>query len=310
MAETSPSLYRTLAALPLAGALAGCAATHVGDDWQCPLAQGEVCTSIAAADPAVAPNAAPPPLATRTPLYRAPEPEAAAPESEPGTKPGTTTRPCAEGCNPFVWLGRMLAPHSATAETTEHDEAAPTSGPNDVPCGAEEQALEPAVAPVDADDTDAPCPIAAEAQATATSAPTAAAAPIAPSTAAAIPCGTEDAAAASGEPPMTADGAGDVPVPANAETPCAAPASVDGTAVAEDAEAKVTTAEDATTPAVIVDAAPSTPAPLLPPPPAPDTLRTGEVVGRIWIAPFVDAGGVYREGAWVRAVLAPAGWRR
>ena len=38
-------------------------------------------------------------------------------------------------------------------------------------------------------------------------------------------------------------------------------------------------------------------------------LREAEVVGRIWIAPFVDAGGIYREGAYVRAVLAPAGWR-
>ena len=40
-----------------------------------------------------------------------------------------------------------------------------------------------------------------------------------------------------------------------------------------------------------------------------DDLRTGEVVARIWIAPFVDAGGVYREASWVRAVLEPAGWR-
>ena len=39
------------------------------------------------------------------------------------------------------------------------------------------------------------------------------------------------------------------------------------------------------------------------------SLRTGEVVARIWIAPFVDAHGVYREGAYVRAVLAPARWR-
>ncbi len=38
-------------------------------------------------------------------------------------------------------------------------------------------------------------------------------------------------------------------------------------------------------------------------------LRTDEVVARIWIAPFVDADGVYREGSWVRAVLEPAGWR-
>ena len=38
-------------------------------------------------------------------------------------------------------------------------------------------------------------------------------------------------------------------------------------------------------------------------------LRTDEVVARIWIAPFVDAGGVYREASWVRVVLEPAGWR-
>ena len=40
-----------------------------------------------------------------------------------------------------------------------------------------------------------------------------------------------------------------------------------------------------------------------------DDLRTDEVVARIWIAPFVDAGGVYREASWVRVVLEPAGWR-
>ena len=38
-------------------------------------------------------------------------------------------------------------------------------------------------------------------------------------------------------------------------------------------------------------------------------LRTEEVVGRIWIAPFVDANGVYREASHVRVVLEPAGWR-
>ena len=38
-------------------------------------------------------------------------------------------------------------------------------------------------------------------------------------------------------------------------------------------------------------------------------LRTGEVVARIWIGPFVDANGVYREASHVRVVLEPAGWR-
>ena len=43
--------------------------------------------------------------------------------------------------------------------------------------------------------------------------------------------------------------------------------------------------------------------------PEADDLRTDEVVARIWIAPFVDAGGVYREASHVRVVLEPAGWR-
>ena len=43
--------------------------------------------------------------------------------------------------------------------------------------------------------------------------------------------------------------------------------------------------------------------------PSGDDLRTDEVVARIWIAPFVDADGVYREASWVRVVLEPAGWR-
>ena len=41
-----------------------------------------------------------------------------------------------------------------------------------------------------------------------------------------------------------------------------------------------------------------------------EALREAEVIGRIWIAPFVDGAGVYREGSYVRAVLEPAGWRR
>ena len=335
MAETRRPLYRTLAALPLAAALAGCAATHVGDDWQCPLAQGEVCTSIAAADPAVAPDAAPPPLTTRTPLYRAPRTEAeAGPEAAPKstTKPGTETRSCAEGCNPFVWLGRLLAPREDTAETAENDEAmsavltveapapAGSEQAGDVPCGAEEPApLDTDDGTVEFDDADTPCPIAAEAQETATPAPVAAVAPIAPSTTAVNPCGAD---AAPAEQPVEADVATDAPMFDDAGSPCAGPALVEATASAEASETdvslsvnaetggvEVTTVEDATPPPA-ADSTSPTSTPLLPPPPTPDALRTGEVVGRIWIAPFVDAGGVYREGAWVQAVLAPAGWRR
>ena len=77
-------------------------------------------------------------------------------------------------------------------------------------------------------------------------------------------------------------------------------------------------AADARTAAAAPGYAPeSPPEPLdLPPEPAPadddpggDDLRTEEVLARIWIAPFVDANGVYREAAHVRVVLEPAGWR-
>ena len=40
-----------------------------------------------------------------------------------------------------------------------------------------------------------------------------------------------------------------------------------------------------------------------------DDLREAEIVGRIWIAPFVDGDGIYREAGWVRLVIAPARWR-
>ena len=52
-----------------------------------------------------------------------------------------------------------------------------------------------------------------------------------------------------------------------------------------------------------------------PPLPAPAVasdapLRAPEAIGRIWITPFVDGHGIYREGAYVQVVLEPAGWRR
>ena len=40
-----------------------------------------------------------------------------------------------------------------------------------------------------------------------------------------------------------------------------------------------------------------------------DGARTPEVLGRIWIAPYVDTAGVYHEASWVRVVFEPAGWR-
>ena len=55
MTEPGRILCPRLAVMAVLGALAlgGCAGTHVGDAWQCPLAQGKACASVAAADPAV-----------------------------------------------------------------------------------------------------------------------------------------------------------------------------------------------------------------------------------------------------------------
>ena len=58
----------------------------------------------------------------------------------------------------------------------------------------------------------------------------------------------------------------------------------------------------ASSPSVTADAPPA-------PAPAGGDLRTPELVGRVWIAPFADADGVYHEAGWVRLVIEPAGWR-
>ena len=157
--------------------LAGCSATHVGESWQCPLAQGSSCASIADADPAVPAGAARQAMLFGEPL--------------PGARrqvDGTVTvgrrdagKACDGGCGLAAWLKGLFGSDTA-------DDAASYS---------------PAV-----------------------------------------------------------------------------PATVAAT-------------EPAATPAPAADA----------------SLRVPEVLGRIWIAPFVDADGIYREAHWVRVVLEPAGWK-
>ena len=160
--------------------LGGCAATHVGDAWQCPLAQGAACTSVAEADPAVAAPGKAQGLAIRTPLYR-PETGDAGGSDAPATKPNGDT-PCGGGCDPLAWLAKWFG-----------------TGQN------------------------------------------------------------RDDGAAPAEPE---------PVPPSQGSPRAAGDNLGMKA-----------------------------------------LRTKESIARIWIAPFVDADGVYREAHWVRAVLEPARWR-
>ena len=105
------------AALIGAMALAGCSSGHIGESWQCPLAKGGSCDSVAAADPAV------PETAGRTvlkePLWRqrdsAPEAPPArgepAPASEPGGQAMETAckADCGGGFDPFGWLRRLFA---------------------------------------------------------------------------------------------------------------------------------------------------------------------------------------------------------
>ena len=181
-------LKTALAALAGVLALGGCAATHVGDAWQCPLAQGRACVSVADADPAVAEHVdAIDELAIRTPLYR--DRRMASHRSAADSRPGMaaarkTAKSCKSGCNPFNWLADRFKAKSPDRETPD-DPAA------------------------------------------------------------------RNVAVAATPPALSA------PVPT----------------------------------------------------PLTDDLRTGEVIGRIWIAPFVDEDGIYREAHWIRTVLEPAGWR-
>ena len=176
-------------------ALAGCAGTNVGSEWQCPMAQGKACVSIAGADPAIAKPAAGT-VTIHKPLH---EGRVAA---VPGAARSTATagaakdgNDCRGTCNPLSWLAGLFEAREAAAEDGLSDPV-----PDAVP---------------------------------------------------------------------------DEPVP--------------------EAEREIEAAP--------VSAAAAVPAP------GGDDLRTGEVVGRIWIAPFVDAAGVYREAGWARVVIAPAGWR-
>lgn len=220
--------------------LAGCSATHVGESWQCPLAQGAHCASVAAADPAVPAETAKDRTAAApvlpTPLYRPRGAEDSAPGSD-------ASPPCEADCgfDPFAWLSGLFARIGGEeAAEAESDAAAPAG--TDAPKGH---------GPAMAEGPDDPVVGAVAAPDTAGSAPSV---QVVPDT--------------SSEPP---------PAPAAAATPPATPPAA---------------------------------APLPAEPTVPDTaLRESEVIGRIWIAPFVDADGHYREGSWVRVVLAPAAWR-
>ena len=192
---TGKKRTRNRSALPAAGLaallLAGCSTGHIGESWQCPLAEGGSCDSVAAADPAVPKADAVRATVLTEPLWRVRggDADTVAPKAA-----AACDADCA-GFDPFAWLARLFDAETADGEKT----AAP--------------------GPVRLAPPEAPAP-------------------------AALPA----------EPAAAGIHAGDEDRPVG-------------------------------------------------------DLRTGEVVARIWIAPFVDADGVYREASHVRVVLEPAGWR-
>ena len=213
--KPAPRVAAIPAAMLAAVLLAGCSTGHIGESWQCPLAEGGTCDSVAAADPAVPDPDATSGTALAEPLWRVRGdelPEAAAEKPCPAA--------CGEGFDPFAWLARLFggdpADRAAPGDTMTAAAGSPPSNPS---------------APGDA---------AGEAE------------PAASSTAQA------------GAEPRPAD-------PAAALLPAVPEPARNG--------------------------------------PEAGDLRTDEVVARIWIAPYVDANGVYREASHVRVVLEPAGWR-
>ena len=213
------------AALIGALALAGCSSGNIGESWQCPLAEGGSCDSVAAADPAV------PDAGDRTvlgePLWRV---RGSAPEARSETV-------CSTGCggefDPFGWLVRLFGDPGSRIDVRDRSSAG--AGGND---GGGERS----------------------------------------------PAGERE--------PATAAKTGTLPAGPDREAA--------SSAVPDEAESQLAEPEAAALPAEPAAAEDG---------PQADDLRTGEVVARIWIAPFVDANGVYREASHVRVVLEPAGWR-
>ena len=175
MSVLDRTALRALAGIVVVFGLGGCAATHVGNSWRCPLVQGSVCARVAEADPAA-------PVVSHPRIL-----EAVASER---VRSDTPEAKCRSGCRPFGWLRRAFSANEAERTKSRADVVA-----------------------------------------------------------------TDD------------------PAEAEAET-------------AQDGE------------------------PLEPSESWRDTARTPEVLGRIWIAPYVDASGVYHEASWVRVVIEPAGWRK
>ena len=221
-------------------ALAGCGTTHIGEDWQCPPAQGARCVSVAAADPVARGG-----------------------------------NPVAQGGNPAARGGgpAMQGADSSLRSAGRAMEGSPGNmeivGPPR-PSGGPSAHGQPVPAKPDAEDS------AGRRKDCAVCRPFAFLARLLRSGSA----GGGNLGAGPADGGRVDSASGDS-------------ASADGGAAVGgpgDEERQGTTAADASA--------------------AHADLRAPERIGRVWIAPYVDADGVYREASWVRIVIAPADWKR
>ena len=104
--------------------LAGCSSGHIGESWQCPLAAGGSCDSVAAADPAVPDADAARTAVLRDPLWRVRDSEPTAPAEAPAEK--ACAADCARGFDPFGWLMRLFgADPGSVSGASEEEEGGP-----------------------------------------------------------------------------------------------------------------------------------------------------------------------------------------
>ena len=112
--------------------LGGCAASHVGNTWQCPLVKGQPCVSVADADPAGAgareENTVAVPV-SEMPLYRT----AAAHDRADDTSAQPSRTGCRAGCRPFAWLRRLGRHGTEAPPDAEVGEADTDTGEPDEP---------------------------------------------------------------------------------------------------------------------------------------------------------------------------------
>ena len=227
--------------------LAGCGTTHIGEDWQCPPAQGARCVSVAAADPAA---------------------RGGGPAARGGGPVAREGNPAARGSDPAMRgdESSVRSAGRAMEGTPGNMEIVGPPRPSGVP-SAHGQSVP---AKPDAGDR------AGRREGCAVCRPFAFLARL-----------LRGASAGGGNP---AGGPADNgPVDSGPADGASADSGPSGGLPSND-EAQGAAAPDA----AVADVG----------------LRAPERIGRVWIAPYVDAGGVYREASWVRIVIAPADWKR